>query len=190
MLRLEDTTLPDYLRSRLRGDWDICCPIVGKERSGKSHLGMQLCKALDPTFDHTQIAWSVEDAIEIAIGLEPYSCVLVDEAFDGAFNRSAMTKENKKWVKFLGVSGMRNLGIFICFPRWGNLDPYIREFRATHRLRVLRRGLVVYETPHDDVTGTFTQWSPKLALTYRDATYLSFHAEYDARKRAYVASQK
>jgi hypothetical protein len=185
-------TFPDFmrhLRSRLDSNYDICCVVTGTEGKGKSSTALQLAYALDSTFDVSRIGWNVDECITIAVNAPKGSAVLLDEAFDAAFNRQAMSNANKKWVKFLGTARARNLGVFICFPRYASLDPYIRLHRATHWVHVVERGLQKVYTPIEDERAADLQWKLRLALRSRDATYLPFWTQYEQHKMEYVTTQ-
>jgi len=180
--------LVNQLQARLRADYDFYCVVTGLEGVGKSSLALQLAYAVDPTFTHEAIAWDVDEVVKTAIRLPPLSSILLDEAFDAAFNRQAMSGANKKWVKFIGTARARNLGIFVCFPRFQSLDPYSREHRVTHWINVTARGRATLRTPVELPDGTKT-WSSKYILRFRDATYLPFYQAYKEAKMEYVNKQ-
>jgi hypothetical protein len=176
------------LRNRVAQDWDVCAPITGLEGTGKSTFALQLAYSLDPNFSTENIAWDVDQAVSVALRLPNGTPMVVDENFESAFNREAMSKANKKWVKFLGTARARNLVVLMCFPRFANLDPYIRTHRATHWFHIPRRGLALLRT-QIDMGESDPVWKLRVAVKYGSAVHLPFWNEYQSLKHGYVNTQ-
>lgn len=138
------------LPARVQDNMDLLCAVTGEEGTGKSTLAIRLALLFDPDFWVCDIFSDATLLKESAAEREPGSVMVLDEAFDGALNREAMKSENVDFVKWLMDSRYLQHVLFLCFPRWQNLDIYLRRHRVAYRLHLPRRGLCeVYAIEQD-----------------------------------------
>jgi energy-coupling factor transporter ATP-binding protein EcfA2 len=144
------------LHHRLKRNQDALVAVTGPEGSGKSTLALKLAELFDSDFSLRQVHVETTSLMEWAQEAPSPSVGVLDESFDGAFNRSAMANKNKDFVTFLGEARALGHLYFMCIPRFHNLDDYIKNHRVAYRVHVPERGrAVVYESKHspwDDYT--------------------------------------
>lgn len=113
----------------------------GSEGTGKSALSLSMAVYLDDEFNaEKQIAFSAKEFRQKASKLDPYKPIIFDEGIDGLYSRNAMTKENKRTVKFLRKCREMNLFIFINLPQFTELDKSIRNKRTKSVGRCVKQG--------------------------------------------------
>lgn len=125
---------------RLDNDYDAVVAFTGPEGTGKSTCAWLLAHMLDPSFHQNRVGFNTTECIEISKDLDPKSIATVDEGVEGLYNRDHARKENKKWQKWMMVSRQRNLGVFLCYPRFLSLELYMREFRVWSWVEITSRG--------------------------------------------------
>lgn len=98
--------------------------IVGREGSGKSHTGLSLCRALDPSFDADRVFFNPGDLVEAfrSEDLGTGSMVMLDEAGVGLGNRSWYDKEQILLNQTLQTVRDENMGVIFTLPRLSELD--------------------------------------------------------------------
>lgn len=132
-----------YMDDRLKGaidkkllpllhqkDEDFVIVIDGEERAGKSLLGMNLGKYIDPSLDVSRICFSSQEFRQAIINAKQGQVVIFDEAFRGFSSRGALSEVNKILVSLMMETGQKNLCIIIILPTFYLLDKYIALWRA------------------------------------------------------------
>lgn len=133
--RFDEKVIPDLHKK----DKDCIITIDGKEGSGKSTLGLQWCKYIDPTFNLDRVAFTPEEFRSAIYAAKKGQAVMFDEAFTGFSSRAALSGVNKTLVSLMMQVRQKNLFVIIVLPTFFLLDKYISIFRT----RVLAH---VYET--------------------------------------------
>ncbi|MBI2084682.1 MAG: hypothetical protein HYT70_03685 [Candidatus Aenigmarchaeota archaeon] len=131
----------DGIKKLIRTDRDWLMLNVGYEGMGKSNLGMQICKYVDPDFDVDRIVFT---PAEFRISLEKvkrYQAILVDEGVEALFSRKAMSRESVDITQILTQIRHKNLFIVINTPDPFLIDKYILSHRAKFMTRIINRGL-------------------------------------------------
>lgn len=135
----EGTGLTDRLvedmKENVAQDYDNLVIIVGKEGTGKSNLGVDICKSYDPTFtledryiyDFLPFLRKLQQDFDAPGNGRAY---LLDEATNLVSNRDWNKDENKHMIQLLEMFRSRGLTLVMCIPSFDRLDKYIREFRA------------------------------------------------------------
>lgn len=125
-----------------RDNKDWVTTIVGYEGSGKSNLSLKFARLVDPGFGLHRVAFSAEDALEIALECKRGDTVVLDESVNGLFSRDAMKSENKGFAKIGQIMRGLNLHWIFCIPNLQWMDPYWREHRTRVLMEVQTRGIV------------------------------------------------
>lgn len=181
----------DIAKDAVKEDWDMVFLIDGMEGSGKSVLGIQICKYLDENFDVDNIAFTPNDFIEKVKAAKQYSAVLYDEAYAGLSSRATLSATNKVLVSMLSEIRQKNLFVVIIQPCFFELDRYVSLWRGRALLHVytkekLKRGQYAffnyekkkllwilgkrhftYNKPTSDFVGTFINQYPIDEKEYR-----------------------
>lgn len=139
-------------RQLINSDVDVVWLSVGDEGSGKSTLGIQVCKAVDKNFDASHICFELDDFIVKLRELPPGSAVLLDESGDHLMSREAMGGKRIETLKQLMKCRSLNKFIVLNISYLVLMEKYVRSFRARIMSRtvtkvdlkndVIRRGLV------------------------------------------------
>ena len=111
--------------------WDGVMIIDGKERSGKSILGM-LCGwyLSDCTLGIKNFARGLSDAAKKIAELPEGSVLIMDEGSTVFSSKDSTTSAQKKLVKLMDVVGQRNLIFIICLPCIFDLNKTIAVRRS------------------------------------------------------------
>jgi len=136
------------IRSNLAGikkkfldkDNDYLFTIVGREGSGKSSLGIKICRTIDPKFSADQICFSGLHFINAILKAKPKTAVLWDEAGEGGYSRDSMKKMNNLVNKALMYSRAKQLFIVVIIPNFFMLDKYLRISRVGMMAYIIKRG--------------------------------------------------
>lgn len=124
--------LPKIRKDVLKKDKDKVILIDGREGAGKSVLGMQLAKALDPNFNLNKIAWNANQFIRLikSPDREKGDCILMDEAFSSTSSRGALSNVNRAMMGVATEMSQKNLFVIICLPSFFDLDKYFALWRC------------------------------------------------------------
>lgn len=155
----------------LTKDRDYVAVYDGEEGVGKSVLAMQHAKILDPNFNLNNVVLTAEDFIKIIKDpkTKKGTCIILDEAFNAASSRSALSEVNKSMVALGTEMRQKNLFVLIVLPSFFDLDKYF----ALWRCRALFH---VYFTPDEERRYVVFDRSSKKYL------YLNGKKTYDYRK--------
>lgn len=168
--RFDEKVIPDLKKK----DKDCVIAIDGREGSGKSVLGLQWCKYIDPSFNLDRVTFTPEEFRQAIYKAKKGQAVMFDEAFTGFSSRAALSGVNKTLISLMMQIRQKNLFVVIVLPTFFLLDKYIAIFRT----RILAH---VYE--NKGRRGFFRIYSSKkkrlLVLNKESRTY-----SYGVRSRA------
>lgn len=173
--KFDEKILPDL---KLK-DKDCIISIDGKEGSGKSTLGLQWCKYIDPTFDLSRVVFTPEEFREAIYKAKKGQAIMFDEAFTGFSSRAALSGVNKTLISLMMQIRQKNLFIVIIQPTVFLLDKYISIFRT----RVL---VHVYE--NKGRRGFFRVYSSKkkrMLILHKDSKMYSYGIRSKKKGRFY-----
>lgn len=125
-VRFDKKIIPDLHKK----DKDSIIAIDGKEGSGKSTLGMQWCKYIDPTFNLERVVFTPEEFREAVHKAKKGEAIMFDEAFTGFSSRAALSGVNRTLISLMMQIRQKNLFIVIILPTVFLLDKYISLFRT------------------------------------------------------------
>lgn len=116
----------------LHRDLDFVFCIDGEEGSGKSVLAMQLCKYLDPDFNIDRIVFNADQFIKTIKdpNFKKGSAVLLDEAYNAANSRAAMSEVNRSLIAVATEMRQKNLFVCIVLPSYFDLDKTLAIWRT------------------------------------------------------------
>lgn len=144
----------DFIVEDINKNWDFMFIIDGKERSGKSTLGITcgayLSELLKTPFTINNIATGGYDALSKLEHLPDKSVLLVDEAGLMFASADAMTKEQKQLRKVLEIIGQKNMAFILVLPVFTSLHHYPAVERSRFLLhttadtKTLKRGTFSY----------------------------------------------
>ena len=124
------------VRNSVAKEYDTIGIIIGKVGSGKSNLGVDVCKSCDPTFTLEEryvfdllpfMKWLYEHWNE----LKPGMAFLMDEAVNISNNREWQSQVNINFGKFLTMFRSLGLILIMIIPEKRRLDNYLREGQRT-----------------------------------------------------------
>lgn len=106
-------------------DLDNVLLLSGEPGNGKSTIGVQLARQLDPEFSIERVHFRIPEYIDDARSLSPGRCVMGDEWLMN--RRKGMSNESKQVGDFFQVNRGLNLHHIICFPEYSRLDLMMAE---------------------------------------------------------------
>lgn len=130
----------DIMKDAVSRDWDFVLLIDGMEGSGKSVLGMQVGKYLDPSLNLDRIVFSPKDFKKAVTNAKKQQCVIFDEAFGGFASRRSMTWVNITLVDMMAEIRQKNLFILIVMPTFFDMDKNIALWRSRALVHVYVTG--------------------------------------------------
>ena len=124
--------LAEDVRESVAKEYDSIGVIVGKVGSGKSNLGVDVCKSCDPTFTlEERYVFKLLPFMEYLRDhwndLKPGMAFLMDEAINMSNNREWQSQVNINFGKFLTMFRSLGLILIIIIPEKKRLDNYLRE---------------------------------------------------------------
>lgn len=202
----------DNIKMLQKKDYDCCFVIDGKERIGKSTLGITCAWYLsDKKFKIENICTGASDAIEKLETLPDKSVLMVDEGSLVFNSKDAMTKEQKKLGKIMNVIGQKNMIFIIILPSFFGLNKQIAIERSRFLLhcysdkqlnrgrfcyfsekkkkilyKLGKRDFESYKKPKSDWVGTFTNFNPfgqEYLDTKKKSLFESLHQEINKSEK-------
>lgn len=125
----------------LEKDYDWIHLIIGKEGTGKSTLGLQVCKYFDETFDESRIINDLEELKVTVRNSKPGQAIMIDEGALFFYASDAMTKDVKEIIKLFTAFRKYNLFFVICVPQYYDIVSRIRDKRVKSATVVYKRGV-------------------------------------------------
>jgi len=121
----------ESLKMIQRKNWDGVIIIDGKERSGKSILGMICGWYLSGcTLGIINFARGLDDAAKKIASLPDGSVLIMDEGSTVFSSKDSMGKSQKRLIKLMDVVGQKNLIFIICLPCFFDLNKTIAVRRS------------------------------------------------------------
>lgn len=178
------------IRLYLKTDRDFVILVTGKEGSGKSTLAVQLAMLIDPGFNiQADVLYSFNDVVARLNSVQPFSCLVMDEAVELAFSRNAMRNEQKKMIQIFMQIRQKNICFILLIPNIADLDKYFKGWRGDRWVDVVARGQHIWhEMTRNRYSGDIF-WEQKFMDTFRQlngehwATYLQTKKEAFERMR-------
>jgi len=131
-----------HLRLEHEANMDNVVLIDGRERVGKSTLGILIAWLFDGTFklEKDVAFYTVEELLRLLDDPTWYKAVLADEAIAYLFNRKAGGPEAIEAITRLYLCGKNRKLILVLTPNAASIDPVIRRHRAAWWWYVSARG--------------------------------------------------
>jgi hypothetical protein len=98
--------------------------------SGKSTLGLQWCKYIDPSFNLDRVVFTPEEFRNAIYKAKKGQALMFDEAFTGFSSRAALSGVNRTLISLMMQIRQKNLFIVIVLPTIFLLDKYISLYRT------------------------------------------------------------
>jgi len=152
---------------------DVVIIIDGEEGSGKSTLGRQIAKFLDPNFTEKSMEFNPEDAIkahfrglpdnwasfykeykEGKLEAKPWECIILDESADLDRKRT-MSAGSVEFTSFMTQSRQLHKIFIIILPSIHILNGYIAEHRAV---------ALIHAYKHEKTEMGFYRWYGRKAI--------------------------
>lgn len=132
-------------------DWDTVICITGKNRKGKTNLGLHMVhkwlelqgKTVEEKHAYDHIALDAVGFSKVLMNAKKGDVVMDDEAGEIS-NRSFMSKLNKKFVEAYQVIAEENFFTILILPEIFYLDGYFVKDRIKHLFHVYERGRVSF----------------------------------------------
>lgn len=153
--------LAALLRYRLKEKNQNTVLITGRTGSGKSTIGVQLCQAIDKTFDiERDYVYTAEDLKQKL--KDPTSCPvsLLDEGSVSLNSYNSQRKDDKRLTILLDTARVLGKTNVICMPEMDDLNKRVRQ----NHIDFLLKCPVVSPIPGFDKRGFYTIYSHE----YRD----------------------
>lgn len=120
-------------------DQDYVMLIDGYERVGKSTIGIQIGKAVDPTLCLERICMTADEFKEAIINAKKGECIIFDEAVAGFGAGDSIARVGKILKSLVMQCGQKNLFIIIIIPSVFELNKYLPLSRARFMLHVYEK---------------------------------------------------
>lgn len=132
-------------------DWDTVLVITGKNRKGKTNLGLWLLHLwiekkygeVLPEHAEKYIGIDISRFSRVLEKAKKMDCVMDDEAGDIS-SRGSMTKSNRLLTQNYQIIAGENLLTILILPEIWYLDPYFRKDRIKHIFYVYERGRTAF----------------------------------------------
>ena len=123
----------DKVKKRvLTKDRDFVFVIDGEEGSGKSVLGLQLAKYLDPEFNLDKVVFNSDSFLKIIKDpkTKKGACIVLDEAYNAASARGSLSEINRAMIGVATEMRQKNLFVIMILPTFFDLDKYFALWRC------------------------------------------------------------
>jgi len=120
-----------------KSDEDAVIVIDGRERSGKSVLGMQIGKYLDPSFDLNSVCFSTYEFVKFIRDNKLRVCMF-DETIVGMHSSRSMERKTIFIDELLAQSGQKNLIVILVIPFFFELTKRAAVGRSEFLIHVYR----------------------------------------------------
>lgn len=133
---IDEKVIPD-LKKR---DKDIVLLFDGHEGVGKTYMGLQIGKYIDPSLNISRVVFNAEDFRDAILRAKQGQVVIYDEAFTGLSARSSLSGVNKILVSLMMQMRQKNLCVIIILPTFFLLDKYVALFRSKALIHIYETG--------------------------------------------------
>ena len=162
--KFDEKIIPDIQKK----DKDAVIVIDGNEGSGKSTVGLQWCKYIDPSFNLERVVFTPDEFRETIYKAKKHQAIMFDEAFTGFSSRASLSGVNRTLISLMMQIRQKNLFIVIVLPTIFLLDKYISIFRT----RVL---IHVYESHgRRGFFKVYSSYKKKLLILHKDSKVYSY----------------
>lgn len=122
----------DLLKKHIKADWDFMILISsgGRPGPGKTTLGMQVGKYLDPSFNLDRFVFDGKSLIEKGSKLKRYQCLLYDEGRTGLDAKKWASEIQRNLLDFFSTCRSLNLFIIVILPDFFELKKEIALNRS------------------------------------------------------------
>jgi hypothetical protein len=128
-----------HIVKKIKKDNDHVICIDGKPGAGKTTLGVQIAKIIDPTFCSERICFEPDEFMEKAIGAKKYQVVLLDEAYRSWASTKSLTDLTFRLNSMMMEIRQKNLVFIIILPFFFNLNKTIALGRVDTFIHVYTR---------------------------------------------------
>lgn len=182
--------LVDQIKYKIEKKFDQVILITGRERSGKSTLGLKLASMLDPDFTLDRLAFTQEEFKELVREAPDESAIVMDEAGVAMFSRDWMTKGQKELIKAFICFGIKRLKAILILPHITMLDYQLRCRRvhwwlSCYCLNGVQRGWFKVRTSCESEFEMGAFWVPKFTTRFTKVDGPLWE-EYEKRKREFL----
>lgn len=197
-----DSRALDFLAAQIKemvqDKYDCVIMITGRRRIGKSNLGLQIARKVDPNFTVDQVSFHVDDFARLLDknpSADPehniYPQAFYDEAGFGLFAKDWMHEWVKEVGKCLQVVGKKRNIVYFILPHIKKLVGDIRDEMAYIWIDLdfgwkHERGYGEVYMGTRDKFKQMIWWSPKCCFKY-DELADDFWKEYEKRKDTFIA---
>jgi hypothetical protein len=196
-----DERVIDYIAAlileMIEDGFDCIVMITGRRRTGKSTLGAQIARKVDPAFSVKNVAFRIE-AFSDVLNENPYADVgkgiipqaLYDEAGHGLYSKEWMSLWVRNLVKCLEVIGMKQEICYFILPHMKKLTGDIRDEMCHIWIDVdtkykHERGYAELFMGNRNKFEQSIWWNPKCAFKFNEMTD-PWWIEYQDKKRGFV----
>lgn len=116
--------MQNLLDKAIPNNWDVFGIVFGREGSGKTTLGTQICYKLDPNFTVKNIVFTPQQFQDQITKAKPETAILWDEAITGANAQKHANVISQNIISRLTMIRKKRLKIIICFPYLYMLNKY------------------------------------------------------------------
>lgn len=148
-------------RSSLKSDEQVVLVIEGQPGSGKSTLGIQIAKAIMPSWSLEKgYIYNEEDLSRRMAEKSTNNVFLFDEASLTVNSRDSMTKSSRNIIAILDTCRSRHNSIIFVLPSFDDLNKSIRDRLCQYRFYCLSRTERLVSDV-DDSRGFFKVYAPR-----------------------------
>jgi len=200
MVVVYDSRIIPYIASLIKElpqeGFDCIILITGRRRTGKSTLGAQIARAIDPKFGVDHIAFRLaefNDVIHNNPFADPehgiYPQVILDEAGFDLFSQNWMQEMQKNLVKKFEVIGQKCQAVYLILPHRMLLNRGMREGMVMYWINVStfdgERGFAELRVGQENIWTLEQYWKPLCAFTFGDL-HDDFWEAYNTKKMKFI----
>lgn len=184
----------ESIRDVLKANWDCVFLIDGRERAGKSTLGLTLAKYLDPNLSVKNLAKGTADCIKKIGSLPDKSVMVIDEGSLALSSSDHARKENRQLMKILDVVGQKNMVFIIILPSIFDLQKQVATRRARFLLHVytsknMKRGRYGYYS-EKQLPKLYFEGKKKNNTYTQEAKWYGMFCDYNPLGEDYFSQKK
>ena len=183
----------DKIHDNIRKSYDQVILITGRERIGKTTLGLLLSTELDPNFSVDSIAFTQDEFKKKVQEAEDESVLILDEAGVSLFSREWMMRGQRELIKSFMIFGIKRLKIILILPHITMLDYQLRNRRVGWWLSCYNkgsggRGYARLRRAQESEWKMDIFWKPRFTLHFPKLDSDLWNV-YEKRKREFIDDQ-